>query len=308
MRRLNALIALILGLALVMLGACGQSIRQKDFATVDQAVKALVEAARAGDTHALLEVLGEGAKPLIESGDPVQDHNARQLFVHEYDMLNSLLTLPDGTTILQVGSDNWPFPFPLVQEGERWRFDDAAGVDEIINRRVGRNELFTVQACLAYVDAQREYYLRNPENDKLLHYAKRLLSTEGHKDGLYWPPAEGEEESPLGAEFARARSEGYLQEGVPRPEPFHGYIYRALEAQGAHADGGAYDYVAHEQMIGGFALVAYPAEYGKSGVMTFVVNHKGVVFSKDLGADTAKIAGEMKLFDPDNTWTREAST
>jgi hypothetical protein len=304
MRRLNAL---ILGFALVVLGACGQGVRQKDFATVDQAVKALVEAARAGDTHALLEVLGDGAKPLIESGDPVQDHNARQLFVHEYDTLNSFLTLPDGTTILQVGADNWPFPFPLVQEGERWHFDDAAGVDEVINRRVGRNELFTVQACLAYVDAQREYYLRNPESDKLLHYARHLLSTAGHKDGLYWPAASGEEESPLGEAFARARSEGYLKEGVPRPEPFHGYIYRALEAQGPHADGGAYAYVAHDQMIGGFALVAYPAEYGTSGVMTFVVNHKGVVFSKDLGADTAKIAGEMQVFDPDDTWKREAS-
>ena len=306
---MRLLTSLALGFTLVILGACGQpSIKQKDFASVDQAVRALVDAARAGDTRAMLEVLGGDAKPLLESGDPVQDHNTRMLFVHEYDALNSLLALPDGTTILQVGPDNWPFPFPLVQEGERWHFDAAAGADEIINRRVGRNELSTVQSCLAYVDAQREYYLRNPGNDKLLHYARRLLSTEGHKDGLYWPVATGEEESPLGEEFARARSEGYLKEGTPMPQPFHGYIYRALERQGPHAEGGPYDYVAHDQMIGGFALVAYPAEYGTSGVMTFIVNHKGVVFSKDLGADTAKVAGEMTAFDPDNTWKREASS
>lgn len=300
--------SLVLGLVIALLGACQPSIKQKEFASVDQAIKALIEAARSGDKHAMLEVLGDEAEPVIDSGDPVQDHNARTRFVHEYEMLNSLLTLQDGTTILQVGSDNWPFPFPIVQDGERWRFDSAAGVDEVINRRVGSNELSTVQSCLAYVDAQREYYLRNPENDQLLHYARHLLSTEGHKDGLYWPAPEGEEQSPLGEEFARARSEGYLKEGAPRPEPFHGYIYRAIERQGAHADGGAYDYLAHDKLIGGFALVAYPAEYGTSGVMTFIVSHKGVVFSKDLGADTAKIAGEMTTFDPDDSWKREATS
>ncbi len=305
MRRLAVRILL---LAIITLSACSRShIQQKDFASADQAIQALVSAVRSGDTRTMLEVLGGDAKPLIESGDPVQDGNARALFVREYESLNSLLSTPDGLTILQVGSDNWPFPFPLVQEGERWRFDSSAGVEEIINRRVGRNELSTIQACLAFVDAEREYYLRNPENDPLFHYARRLLSTEGHKDGLYWPVAEGEEPSPLGEEFARARAEGYFKDEVPKSTPFHGYVYRALEAQGPNAVGGAYQYVAHDKMIGGFALVAYPAEYGTSGVMTFIVNHQGVVFSKDLGPDTQRLAGEMKAFDPDDTWKREAA-
>ena len=305
MRRLAVRILL---LAIISLSACSRShIQQKDFASADQAIQALVSAVRSGDTQSMLEVLGGDAKPLIESGDPVQDGNARALFVREYESLNSLLSTPDGLTILQVGSDNWPFPFPLVQEGERWRFDSSAGVEEIINRRVGRNELSTIQACLAFVDAEREYYLRNPENDPLFHYARRLLSTEGRKDGLYWPVAEGEEPSPLGEEFAHARAEGYFKDEVPKSTPFHGYVYRALEAQGPSAAGGAYQYVAHDKMIGGFALVAYPAQYGTSGVMTFIVNHQGVVFSKDLGPDTQRLAGEMKVFDPDDTWKREAA-
>jgi hypothetical protein len=306
MRRLAVRIFL---LAIIPLGACSRShIQQKDFASADQAIQALVSAVKSGDTQTMLEVLGDDAKPLIESGDPVQDGNARALFVREYESLNSLQSTPDGLTILQVGSDNWPFPFPLVQKGERWRFDSSAGVEEIINRRVGRNELSTIQACLAYVDAEREYYLRNPENDPLFHYARRLLSTEGHKDGLYWPVAEGEEPSPLGEEFAHARAEGYFKDEAPKSTPFHGYVYRALEVQGPHAVGGAYQYVAHDKMIGGFALVAYPAQYGTSGVMTFIVNHQGVVFSKDLGPDTQRLAGDMKVFDPDDTWKREAST
>ena len=306
MRRLAVRILL---LAIISLSACSRShVQQKDFASADQAIQALVSAVKSGDTQTMLEVLGGDAKPLIESGDPVQDGNARARFVREYETLNSLLSTPDGLTILQVGSDNWPFPFPLVQEGERWRFDSSAGVEEVINRRVGRNELSTIQACLAYVDAEREYYLRNPENDPLFHYARRLLSTEGHKDGLYWPVAGGEEPSPLGEEFAHARAEGYFKAEPPKSTPFHGYVYRALEAQGPHAVGGAYQYVAHDKMIGGFALVAYPAQYGTSGVMTFIVNHQGVVFSKDLGQDTQQLADEMKAFDPDDTWKREAST
>ena len=302
------LAAVALSFSVLCLTACGgPAPKQKDYASVDEAVQALLAAVRSGNSNSMLEVLGADAKPLIESGDPVQDGNARALFARDYESLHSLLTNPDGSTVLQVGSDNWPFPFPIVQDGTRWRYDSSAGADEVINRRVGRNELSTIQSCLAYVDAQREYYLRNPENDALLHYARRLLSTEGHKDGLYWPTAAGEEASPLGEEFADARAEGYFKGESPKAEPFHGYVYRALEAQGSNAAGGSYDYVAHDRMIGGFALVAYPAEYGSSGVMTFIVNHKGVVFSKDLGPDTAKIAGEMKVFDPDETWKREAA-
>jgi hypothetical protein len=209
--------------------------------------------------------------------------------------------------VLQVGTDQWPFPFPLVEENGKWRFDSTEGVEEIINRRVGANELYTIQACLAFVDAQRDYYLRNPDNDPLLHYASKLVSSDGKRDGLYFEVSGDEPESPLGPAFARARDEGYFKEGVPRPEPYHGYVYRLLTSQGANAPGGAYEYVGGGQMIGGFALIAYPADYGNSGVMTFMVSHDGAVVSKDLGPDTAKAAAAITQYDPDDSWKREAS-
>ena len=168
----------------------------------------------------LEQVLGPETGSLVESGDPVQDQNAREVFLSEYEAKHEIVTDEAGRTVLQVGADPWPFPFPLIEENGKWRFDSAEGVEEIVNRRVGRNELFTIQACLAYVDAQREYYVRNPDADPLLHYARRLLSTDGKRDGLYFEVSAGEPESPLGAGFARARDEGYLKEGAPRPEPY----------------------------------------------------------------------------------------
>jgi hypothetical protein len=207
--------------------------------------------------------------------------------------------------MLVVGEDDWPFPFPLVKEERGWRFDTSHGIEEILDRRIGENELAAIQASLAYVDAQREYYWLNPEGAPLLHYARSFTSTPGRKDGLYWDAADGEPPSPLGALFAEARAEGYLIDGAPRPVPYYGYHFRILTSQGEHAAGGAYDYVVGDRMIGGFGLVAYPAERGSTGVMTFIVNHDGVVFSKDLGPDTAKLAAEMTRFDPDDTWKRE---
>lgn len=302
---MRVLTLLVLSAALSLSAAC--SVRQKSYESAEEAAQALLAAVQDGKTRGMLQVLGADTESLVESGDPVQDQNAREAFVREYSAKHEIVTDEAGRTVLQVGADSWPFPFPLVEENGKWRFDSAEGVEEIIDRRVGRNELFTIQACLAFVDAQREYYLRNPEADPLLHYAERLLSTDGKRDGLYFDVNAEEPESPLGAAFARARDEGYLKEGVPKPTPFHGYVYRVLKAQGANAAGGAYDYVTHDKMIGGFALIAYPAEYGNSGVMTFMVNHDGVVFSKDLGADTAKIAGAITAFDPDDTWKREAA-
>ena len=177
-----------------------------------------------------------------------------------------------------------------------------------MNRRIGENELSAIQASLAYVDAQREYYWWNPEGAPLLHYARSLVSTANRKDGLYWDAGEGETPSPLGALFASARAEGYLVDSAVRPVPYYGYHFRMLTAQGEHAAGGAYDYIVGDRMIGGFGLLAYPAEHGSTGVMTFIVNHDGVVFSKDLGADTAKLAAEIALFDPDESWKREESS
>ncbi len=204
-----------------------------------------------------------------------------------------------------VGDTEWPFPFPLVRDGDRWRFDTTNGVEEILNRRIGENELSAIQASLAYVDAQREYYWLNPEGAPLLHYARSLVSTANRKDGLHWEAAVDETQSPLGSLFASARAEGYLVDPTIRPAPYYGYYFRILTAQGANAAGGAYDYVVDDKMIGGFGLLAYPAEHGSTGVMSFIVNHDGVVFSKDLGADTAKLAAEITRFDPDSSWTRE---
>lgn len=296
---------LIISFALSLSAACG--VRQKSYGSAEEATAALMAAVKDGKTKALLQVLGPDTKTLVESGDPVQDENARAEFLAQYDAAHALASDAEGRTVLQVGADPWPFPFPLVEENGKWRFDTTEGVEEIINRRVGANELYTIQACLAYVDAQREYYLRNPDGQPLLHYAQKLLSSEGKRDGLYFEVRGDEPESPLGAGFARARDEGYLKEGVQRPEPYHGYIYRLLKSQGANAPGGAYDYVVRDQMIGGFAVIAYPADYGNSGVMTFIVSHDGVVFSRDLGPDTAKVASAVTQYDPDGGWKREAA-
>ena len=289
--------------------ACSRSAQQQDFASAADAVQALVTAARSDDTQALIEVLGVDAEPVVDSGDAVADRNGRLRFVQAYEMEHALETDAEGMTTLQVGADKWPFPFPLVQREQRWRFDSSAGAEEIINRRVGRNELYSIQACLAFVDAEREYYSSNPQQEPMLQYAQKLQSSDGKKDGLYWPAAGDEPQSPLGEPFARARSEGYFKEDTSASTPsapFHGYVYRLLTAQGPHAPGGAYDYRVADRMIGGFALIAFPAEYGNSGVMTFIVSHDGIVFSKDLGPETPAAANAIAAYDPDSSWKREA--
>ena len=292
-------------LLLLVTAACSRQPTQRDFASIDEAIAALVAAAKDDDTRALVKILGSEAEPAIDSGDPVQDTNARERFVRAYATQNTLVRPAPDAAILLVGTDKWPFPFPLVQSNGRWRFDSAAGADEIVNRRVGANELATIQSCLAFVDAQREYYMRNPQRDALLQFSQRLISTQGQKDGLYWPTSGAEPPSPLGEQFARAQGEGYFEKGASKHEPLHGYLYRLLTAQGPHAEGGAYNYLVGDKMIGGFALIAIPAEYGRSGVMTFMVNHDGEVFSKDLGPDTHTVARDIQTFDPDSTWKRE---
>lgn len=281
---------------------------QKTYATPQEAIDALAAAVRSGRTAQLLRVLGADAKPVVESGDEVQDKNGRARFIDLYDKSHALTAREDGSQVLEVGPDKWPFPFPLVQDNGKWRFDTSAGTEEIVDRRVGDNELSAIQACLAYVDAQREYYSRNPDHDALLHYADVFVSTTGKHDGLYWEAGSGEQPSPLGPAFVRAQSEGYFKEKSRRAEPFHGYYYRILKGQGSNAAGGAYDYVVRDKMLGGFALIASPADYGNSGVMTFIVNHDGVVFSKDLGPDTEKLAPDIKVFDPDSSWKREEAS
>jgi DUF2950 family protein len=283
------------------------AIQQRHFASVDEAASTLVDALRAGDLKAMTAIFGDKGKGLISSGDEVSDRHARERFVAAYDEKHALQG-GGGKVVLIVGRDDFPFPIPIVPDGPSWRFDTAAGREEIINRRIGQNELNTIQVCLAYVDAQREYYARDPDGNRLLEYAQKFASSAGKQDGLYWPTNPGEKPSPLGELVAKARGEGYAKRSSDAPVAYWGYHYRILTAQGKEAPGGAFSYIAHGHMIGGFALVAYPAQYGVSGVMTFMVNHDGVVYQKDLGANSAAIARGMKEFNPDSSWKKAESS
>jgi len=303
--RWRRLLGVTLALAVLWLASsspASAAVPQRRFATPEEGARALVDALKADDKKALLGILGPAGNGLVSSGDPVADRRARDRFVAEYDDKHGF-DAGDGKVVLVVGREDFPFPIPLVPDGPSWRFDTAAGKQEILDRRLGRNELNTIQVCLAYVDAQREYYARDPDGDRVLQYAKKFASSPGRRDGLYWSTKEGEAPSPLGPLVVRARSEGYSKRSSS-PVPYWGYYYRILTAQGKDAPGGAYDYFAHGKLIGGFALVAYPARYGQSGVMTFIVNQDGVVYQKDLGPDTAAIARSMKEYNPDSSWTK----
>jgi hypothetical protein len=276
--------------------------KQKAFATPEEAVIAFIAALKSNDEKALLAIFGPDAKALISSGDPVGDRQRREAFLAAYERKSRLA--PEGPgMVLSVGEQEWPFAIPLVQAGVRWVFDTKAGKEEILNRRVGENELDTVQTLLAIADAQREYALKPRDKDQVRKYAEKFASDPGRQNGLYWSTAPGEEQSPLGALAAEAFAEGY-RKGQKGPVPYHGYYFRILKKQGKHAPGGAFDYVVQKRMIGGFAVAAYPAVYGSSGVMTFIVNHDGVVYQKDLGRETAKTATAMTSFDPDPSWKK----
>ena len=280
------------------------AVKQKGFATPEAAVKAFAAAMQSNDEPELLSIFGPTAKELISSGDPVRDKKQRERFINDYDRKNSI-TQEGAKRVLVIGEKDWPFPIPLVKKAGRWIFDTKAGKEEVLNRRIGENELSTVQTLLAVVDAQREYAMKDRNNDGLRGYAEKFRSDPGKQNGLYWETEEGAQPSPLGELVADARAEGYARTGTKQgPMPFHGYYFRMLKQQGKNATGGAFDYVVKSKMIGGFAVVAYPAVYGNSGVMTFMVNHEGVVYEKDLGKNTAKTAKAMKAFDPDKTWRK----
>lgn len=238
---------------------------------------------------------------LVFPGDEVADRNGRARFARAYAEKNRLEREGEGRMVLIVGARDYPFPIPLVRRGESWLFDTGAGREEVLSRRIGRNELHTIEVMQAYTDAQREYACLNPEGGS--EFARKFTSSEGKRDGLYWKVGEGEAQSPFGPLIARATEEGY-RGGLDAdpPEPFHGYYFKILEGQGEHAAGGAFDYVVDGRMILGFALVAYPARYGVSGIMTFIVNQEGVIYEKDLGAATDMTASAMTAFDPDLTW------
>jgi hypothetical protein len=286
-------------------GAAAAEIEQRAFRAPEEAVEALTDALDREDTQLAEAILGAEGEKLLHSGDPVADRRATNRFLSAYDKWHRLAYESDEKAVLHVGEEDWPWPIPIVRMNAAWQFDTTSGVEEILDRRIGRNELNAIQVCLAIVDAQREYAGVDHDGSGVRAFARRFVSTAGARDGLYWPVADGEPPSPLGPLVAHATEEGYPAPGaVKAPIPYHGYFYRILTGQGAHAQGGAYDYLLEGRMVGGFALVAYPARYDVSGIMTFLVNHDGVVYEKDLGDQTSELARGMTRFDPDQSWRR----
>ncbi len=279
------------------------------FKSPEEAVKSLVEALSANDEKKLLAIFGygPGAKQLISSGDEVADREGRERFLQAYQEKNRIVEVNSKKAVLEIGNDAWPFPIPIEKVGKDWRFSAREGKTELLSRRIGKNELSVIQVCLAYVDAQREYASKDRNGDGVLEYAQKFLSDPGKEDGLYWETKEGEEQSPLGPLVGEAKKVGYKKKAGNQPSPYHGYFYKILKAQGKNAPRGTYDYVINGRMTGGFAMVAYPAVYGSSGIKTFIVSQDGVVYEKDLGKNTASIAQEMKKFDPDSSWSKVES-
>jgi hypothetical protein len=279
------------------------------FASPEAAVAALRLATVSADSNALRTILGPASEDLLNP-DRVQATNELTTFGAALVATNHLVHISDKRIILELGDDLWPFPVPIVRTNGGWFFDTAAGKDELLSRRIGKNELATIPVMRAYVDAQREYASIDRDGDDVLEYAQRLVSSPGKHDGLYWPPAYDGDESPLGPLVAYAQAQGYSPEQREEDEaergPYHGYYFKILTSQGKHAPGGKYDYVINGNMIGGFALVAWPAEYGESGVMAFIVNQQGRVYQKDLGEKTAKIVKKMRAYDPDPSWKLSA--
>ncbi len=300
-RRVAELVVLILAISFawshaVSLAATHDS-QPRIFRSPASAAAALVEAARADDLKAMAAILGPEGEDVVSSGDAVADNNAREDFTTRYDQMHRLAYNDEGQVILYVGADNWPLPIPIVKKDDGWVFDTADGKEELLYRRVGRNELYTIDVLQELADAQQEY------SSSQQQFAQKVLSDDGKKNGLYWPTSGDEPESPIGPLIADATAEGYKRDPSGKPAPFHGYYYKVLKSQGSDAPGGAQDYIVDGKMTRGFALLAYPAEYGDSGVMTFMINKDGVLVEKDLGPETEKIAPGITSFNPDSTWS-----
>jgi hypothetical protein len=294
---------------IVLLSACNKSEKaaaagntQTTFSSPEEAGKALIAAAKSGDQNTVLAMFGPDSKDVIYTGDAAQDKEIAEAFVSAYQVMNRWRKLDDNTEVLLIGADNFAFPIPLKKNnGGQWYFDTKAGRDEILARRIGRNELAAIEICGALADAQNEYFSRRHDGAHEKTYALKFVSDNGKENGLYWGSPEGAPRSPLGPLVAFATSEGYeVQQNSHKP--FHGYYFRMLHKQGTHAEGGSKEYVVDGKMVNGFAFVAYPAEYGKSGIMTFIINQKGVVYQKDLGNNTVEMASSIDEFDPDDTW------
>lgn len=276
---------------------------QQSFASPEQAADALFAANQANDKQELLKIFGSGGGKLVQSGDPVADRNGRARFVAAYGQMHKLEQEGAGKAVLLLGAEEWPFPIPLVKADSGWRFDTKAGREEILNRRIGRNELNALEVCRAFVEAERDYAAEDPLGDGKHSFAQHFISRPDKHDGLYWDVAAGGKPSPMGPLVANARAEGYGARKIKgKHRPYHGYYYKILTRQGPHAPGGAKDYVVDGRMTGGFALVASPAKYGASGIMTFLVNQDGVVLQRNLGPDGAAAARAMTEYDPDDGW------
>lgn len=279
---------------------------QPSFASAEEAANALAAAIEKNDLPALGVLLGEGSEDILSSGDEVADKTTRDNFLELFKTKHQLVPDGDNTMTLQVGENEWPLPIPIVKRDGKWLLDGAAGVEEVVYRRIGRNELGAIAVCHGFLDAQTEYAAEGRDGNPPGIYATKLLSSPGQHDGLYWKTAEGETPSPAGDAVADATEEGYRAAGVSGERmPYHGYYYRMLFAQGKNAHGGAIEYFVDGQLTQGVALLAWPAEYGVSGVMSFMINHEGVIYEKDLGDDTAAEAAKIEMFDPDGSWSSD---
>jgi hypothetical protein len=298
--RFAAVVLLALSLASSLAPTFAQQSGQQTFASVEDAGRAFFTAMQSPDERFLLGILGPAGDDIVASGDPIEDLDARTSFTAKYEEMHRFVTEPNGTVTLVVGAENWPLPIPLINKSGAWYFDTQAGKDEILFRRIGKNELFAIGACGDLVDAQKQYYLRAPDGFAK-EYAQKLVGDEGKHNGLYWEGTSDQFDSPVNPLIAYAR-QNHPPNQVGSHDPFNGYFFRILTSQGPHAPGGAKNYVVNGKMTAGFAFVAYPAEYRSSGVMTFIVNKLGVVYEKDLGPNTTQLAGAMTAYDPDSTW------
>jgi Protein of unknown function (DUF2950) len=293
------IVGLMMAASALLVAASAQEPGQKTFTSLPDASKALYDAVKSGDKPAMEAVLGASSAPILSSGDPVQDQKNADFFTQHYEQMNRWGKETNGDETLFMGAENWPFPVPLKKNAAgQWYYDSKAGVEEVLFRRIGNNELAAIRICQALADAQDDYFDQLHDGDTVHQYAQKFVSDEGKQNGLYWKTAEGEPQSPIGPVFQYAAAEGYSK----KADPFHGYFFRILTAQGAAAPGGAKSYIVNGKMTGGFAFVAYPAEYHNSGAMTFVVNLNGAVYEKDLGPKTADLIKAMTAINPDNTW------
>jgi len=298
--RFAAFVLLALSLGASFVPTFAQQPGQRTFASVEDAGRAFFIAMQSPDDRVLLGILGTAGDDIVSSGDPIEDLDARTGFTAKYEEMHRFVAEPNGTVLLVVGAENWPLPIPLVNKNGAWYFDTKAGKDEILFRRIGKNELAAIQACADLVDAQKQYYLRAPYGFAK-QYAQKLVSDEGKHNGLYWEETGDQFDSPINPLIAYAR-QNLPKNQVGPHVPFNGYFFRILTSQGPDAPGGAKNYVVNGKMTAGFAFVAYPAEYRSSGVVTFIVNKSGVIYEKDLGPNTTKAAEAINSYDPNSTW------